>query len=82
MNTKLTLTLEQDIIKKAKEYAKSKGYSLSDIVENYLKVVVSQQVNLEPKISPITESMRGSFKNDSDLDYKEQLAELLSKKYL
>ena len=37
MNTKLTLTIEQEIIKKAKEYAKDKNRSLSDIVENQLR---------------------------------------------
>ena len=34
MTTKLTLTIEQHIIEKAKVYAKSKGRSLSDIIEN------------------------------------------------
>jgi len=82
MNTKLTLTIEQHIIEKAKEYAKNKGRSLSDIVENYLKVVISEQMDLEQEIGPITASMMGSFTNDSDLDYKEQLTEILSKKYL
>ena len=40
MNTKLTLTIEQAIIEKAKFYAKEKGRSLSDIIENYLKVLI------------------------------------------
>ncbi len=39
MNTKLTLTIEKTLIAKAKQYAKGKGRSLSDIVENYLKVI-------------------------------------------
>ena len=37
MNTKLTLTIEQEIINKAKKFAKENNRSLSDIIENYLK---------------------------------------------
>ena len=36
MDTKLTLTLEQNIIIKAKIYAKKNKRSLSDLIENYL----------------------------------------------
>ena len=39
MNTKLTLTIEKEIIEIAKEYAKEKGQSLSEIVENYFKLI-------------------------------------------
>lgn len=38
MNTKLTLTIAQEVVESAKGYAKEKGQSLSDIVENYLKL--------------------------------------------
>ena len=41
MKTKLTLTIEHTLIKKAKEYAKGKGRSLSDIVENYFKAIIT-----------------------------------------
>ena len=34
MNTKLTLTIEQDVIEKAKKYAKDKVRSLSSLIEN------------------------------------------------
>ncbi len=40
MTTKLTLTIEQDVIKTAKIYAQKKGRSLSDLIENYLKTLV------------------------------------------
>jgi len=35
MDTNLTLTIEKDVINDAKRYAKQKGVSLSEIVENY-----------------------------------------------
>ena len=39
MNTKLTLTIDQSVIEKAKKYAKEKERSLSDLIENYLKLI-------------------------------------------
>jgi hypothetical protein len=40
MTTKLTLSVEKDTIETAKLYAKNQNKSLSEIIENYLKVLV------------------------------------------
>lgn len=82
MNTKLTLTIEQSLIDKAKRYAKSKGRSLSDIVENYLKVIIKEENTKVIDSTPITSSLRGSFKAPKDFDYKKELSKGLSEKYL
>ncbi len=82
MNTKLTLTIEQNVIEKAKRYAKGKGHSLSDIIENYLKIITNDGAKSEMEITPIVKSLRGSFKAPSDFDYKKELTKSLSKKYL
>jgi len=82
MNAKLTLTIEQTTIGKAKKYAKSKGHSLSSIIENYLKAITNDGNKTDIEIGPITKSLRGSFKAPSDFNYKKELAEGLSKKYL
>jgi len=82
MNTKLTLTIEQTIIKKAKKYAKGKGRSLSDIIENYLKVITKEEGKSDFEITPLTKSLRGSFKAPKDFDYKKELSKGLSQKYL
>lgn len=82
MNTKLTLTIEQAIIEKAKFYAKDKGRSLSDIIENYLKVLTSEDVKENVEITPFVNSLQGSFKVPEDFDYKEELRKSLYKKYL
>jgi hypothetical protein len=82
MNTKLTLTIEQTVIDKAKRYAKRKGNSLSDIIENYLKVITNDSAKSEIEITPTVKSMKGSFKVRSDFDYKKELTKSLSKKYL
>jgi len=82
MNTKLTLTIEQSIIDKAKKYAKGKGHSLSNIIENYLKIITKDGDKSEMEITPIVKSLQGSFKAPSDFDYKKELTKSLSKKYL
>lgn len=74
MNTKLTLTIEQDVIQKAKEYAKDKNRSLSDIIENYLKYLTQENKDEKPpKLTPIVKSLKGSFKMPKDFNYKEEL---------
>lgn len=82
MNTKLTLTIEQSLIDKAKKYAKGQGRSLSDIVENYLKAIVEEENTKVIDPTPITSSLRGSFKAPKDFDYKEELSKGLTEKYL
>ena len=82
MNTKLTLTIEQSLIVKAKKYAKGKGRSLSDIVENYLKVIIQEDNPISIDSTPIASSLRGSFKAPEEIDYKKELQKELSKKYL
>ncbi len=83
MNTKLTLTIEQKVIQRAKKYAKQKGRSLSDIIENYLKMITHEQKeSKEVEITPLVKSLKGSFKAPADFNYKDELAKRLSKKYL
>ncbi len=82
MNTKLTLTIEHALIKKAKEYAKGKGRSLSDIVENYFKAIVKEQGDAKIESTPIADSLRGSFKAPKNFDYKKELTKALTEKYL
>ena len=83
MNTKLTLTIEQEVIKKAKAYAKGKNRSLSDIIENYLKILTKEeQKEKAKKLNPIVKSLKGSFKMpETDMDYKKELRNRLEEKY-
>jgi hypothetical protein len=82
MNTKLTLTIEQTVIEKAKAYAKDKGDSLSGIVENYLKVITKEDEKSEIEMTPVVKSLKGAFKAPSGFDYKKELEKGLSEKYL
>ncbi len=83
MNTKLTLTIEQEIIERAKNYAKDKNRSLSDIIENYLKMLTTDDNKQEVEaINPIVKSLKGSFKMPKDMDYDTELGKRLEEKYL
>ncbi len=81
MNKKLTLTIEQSIIEKAKLYAKQKGRSLSDLIESYLRAITTEQKTSED-ISPLVNSLRGSFKAPTTFDYKKELTKELAEKYM
>jgi len=82
MNTKLTLTVEEEIIAEAKAYAKRRGQSLSDLVENYFKLLTKENITVKPKqLSPRIRRLRGILKVEKSYDYREELEEELSKKY-
>jgi hypothetical protein len=82
MNTKLTLTIDDAIIERAKAYAQDKGRSLSDLIENYLNAITREQQKSDIEITPIVKSLKGSFKAPDDFDYKKELVKGLSEKYL
>lgn len=83
MNTKLTLTIEQEIIKRAKNYAKETNRSLSNIIENYLKTLTKEDTRQQTKeLNPVVKSLKGSFKMPKNLDYKKELKNRLEEKYL
>lgn len=82
MNTKLTLTIEKEVIDKAKKYAKNCERSLSDLIENYLKAITVKNDSTAIEITPIVKSLKGSFIAPKDFDYKKELSERLSDKYL
>ncbi len=82
MSSKLTLTIQKEIIETAKEYAKEKGLSLSEMVESYFKLVtVNRKINTKKQLSPKVRKLRGIIKTEDELDYKTILTEELSKKY-
>ncbi len=86
MLTKLTLTIDQDVVAKAKTYAKVKQRSVSKLVEEYLRTVSDSEnirnnnLNLE---APLTGSITGMFNEEyNGQSYKDILEEALLDKYL
>ena len=82
MNTKLTLTLEKDVIAEAKEYAKQNGISLSEMVENYFVLLTKASKSGETELSSTVRSLKGSFNAPDNFDYKTVLREEIMKKHL
>ncbi len=82
MDTKLTLSVNRDVARRAKVYAKKTGRSLSDLVENYLKLLTKDTPTGQTEYSPLVKSLLGSVSLPADFDYKKELSDALSKKYL
>lgn len=62
MKTKLTLSIDKEIKEKAKDYAKANNQDLSDIIDNYLKILTSEQrPDKSQKVKPVVKSLRGSL---------------------
>lgn len=87
MNTKLTLSLEKEIIEKAKIYAKGTGRSLSEMVENYFRNLVSRTQNdikIEDEygdIDPKLKKLIGIIKLPEDFDMEKVKEEYHKEKY-
>jgi hypothetical protein len=82
MDTKLTLNIDKDIARRAKSYAKNEGRSLSDLVENYLKLLTKNASIEDSEFAPRVKSLLGCVSLPDDFDYKKEISEYLTKKYL
>ncbi len=82
METKLTLRLNDNVIERAKNYARIHKISLSKMIESYLDSITKQNED-EKKISitPLVESLSGLIDLPADFDYKKEYRDYLEKKY-
>ena len=80
MNTKLSLSLDTEVIEKAKTYAKSQKLSLSQLIENYLKRLIMEHPDTETAVSNV-EAMSCNVKLDEELDHKKSFGEHQINKY-
>lgn len=86
MNTKLTLSLEKEVIEQAKIYAKGTGRSLSEMVENYFKSLVEKSNKKNNKeeyndIHPSIKKLIGRITLPEDFDIKKAREEHYKEKY-
>jgi hypothetical protein len=80
MDTKLTLKLNEDIIEKAKEYAKAKKTSLSDLIENYLQKLTTDKKD-NKTITPLVKSLSGVISLPKGYNDKKDYTDYLTNKY-
>jgi hypothetical protein len=69
---KLTLSVDTRVVSRAKEYAKRRGVSVSEIVEAYL-TAVAEPPSPATGVAPILRSVRGILKNADIDDYRKHL---------
>jgi len=82
MQTKLTLSVDPVIVQPIKEYARSQQTSLSQLVENYLKkLLTSSSINTRPISHPITQALSGSMKGQGKIDERKLKSKYLMEKY-
>lgn len=83
METKITLKLNDSVLEKAKEYARSHNISLSTMIERYLKAMVSDNdiPSEQIEISPRVKELSGVIKLPPNYDYKQEYGNYLEKKY-
>lgn len=76
MNTKLTLRMDETIVRKAKAEARRRGKSVSRMVAEFIESLGSQP-DSEKNIPPTTASLVGILKGQaiSEDDYKAHLRE-------
>ena len=80
MTTKLTLSVEKEVIERAKSFAKHSGRSLSELIEQYLDSITQEKTTVE--ISPRLKKLIGAVKLPKNFDEKKELQSYLEKKHL
>lgn len=81
-STKLTLSLDKEIIKSAKKYADKRGKSVSKIVQDYLASIAKVDASTtETKPGPITQELHGVLKGKISSDYRLDIADYMEEKY-
>ncbi len=77
MQTKLTLRLDEDLIQRAKSYAKKRSKSVSQLVADYFSSLERKPKQRSKDLTPIVRSLKGALRGtDVDIeDYRRHLEE-------
>ncbi len=70
---KLTLSVDDGVVLRAKRYAKLRGVSVSNIVETYL-AAIAEPASAPSGATPVLRSVRGALKNADVTEYRKHLA--------
>jgi len=80
MDTKLTIKLNNDVIIRAKKYARDRKTSLSRMIETYLDSVTGKE-DEDIDITPLVKSLSGVIRLPEDYDYRKDRTDHLIRKY-
>ncbi len=77
MSSKLTLRIDEDLIKAAKKYSAQKGKSVSMLVADFFRTLQNEEFETKQDYSPTVKSLKGILKGKeiSERDYKRFLEE-------
>jgi len=70
--SKLTLSVDQRVVRSAKRYAKAQGTSVSSLVERFLSLL--ERPVQEPGDPPVLRQLRGLLKQGSRGEFRRHLA--------
>jgi hypothetical protein len=70
---KLTLSVDEAVVGRAKRYAASHGTSVSRLVEQMLDLVSSPPTGTQSEPPPVLARLRGTMKRGSVKDYRRHL---------
>ena len=71
--SKLTLSVDDQVVQRAKQYAKERGTSVSELVEGYLDAVSRPLKGV--KDPPVLREIRGILRKGDREDYRQHLIE-------
>ena len=60
--SKLTLSVDQAVVKRAKRYASQRGTSVSQLVERYLEMLARPAPRGDENVTPLLKKLREDFK--------------------
>ena len=80
MDKKLTLSLNETVIEKAKRYAKKNKISLSKLIENYLRSIAGDE-GQEIEITPLVMKLSGVIELQKDIDIRGEYTDYLIEKH-
>jgi hypothetical protein len=77
MNTKLTLRLDEDLIRRAKRYSRDRGKPVSQVVADYFAVLTDRHAEQEAPLPLIVRSLKGALAGASvdEEDFRRHLEE-------
>jgi Family of unknown function (DUF6364) len=81
VETKLTLSMEKEVIEEAKRYAREKNTSLSRLIKTYLVSITRNKSEKDTDITPLVKSLSGVLSVEKKAHYKKEYSDYLQKKY-
>jgi len=82
MQAKLTLVLRKNIIDQAKSYARSRGQSVSKLVEGYFALLAKSPNPEQEEVTPLVHSLSGVIKIPPKMNWRKDKEEHLTRKFL